>query len=188
MLARGFKAWCENMSFQLREELKLAKTDPLHPEVLAKYLNVLLWRPEDLKGLSRDTRTVLLGRERDSWSAVTLSYAGIIVIIYNSAHSKGRKSSDVMHELSHIIIGHRPDSMVLSQDGQFTLREYDPDKEDEAQWLMGCLLLPREALLLIRRQRMGTEEACELYGVSNDLLSWRTNVTAVDHQLSRYGA
>jgi hypothetical protein len=188
MLARGFKAWCENMSLQLRVELKLAKTDPLRPEVLAKYLNVLLWRPEDLKGLSQNTRTTLLGRERDSWSAVTLSYAGIIVIIHNSAHKKGRKSSDVMHELSHIIIGHRPDNMVLSQDGQFTLREYDRDKEDEAQWLMGCLLLPREALLLIRRQRMSTEEACEIYGVSDDLLSWRTNVTAVDRQLSRYRA
>jgi len=187
MLARGFKTWCENMSLQLREELKLAKTDPLDPETLAKYLNVSLWKPDDLKGLPQNTRTTLLVRKKESWSAVTIAFAGIIVIIYNSAHSKGRQSSDVMHELSHIIIGHRPDNMVLSQDGQFTLREYDPDKEEEAQWLMGCLLLPREALLSIRRQGVGAEEACEIYGVSNDLLSWRINVTAVDRQFRHYG-
>lgn len=46
-------------------------------------------------------------------------------------------------------------------------------QEDEANWLSGCLLLPRPALLFIMQSAMDQEEACRRYKVSDDLLTYR---------------
>lgn len=185
MLARGFKTWCENVSLQVRGELGLAKRDPLRPEALAEHLNVLLWKPTDIRGLSPGARAILLGKEKNSWSAVTISHAGVDAIVYNSPHSKHRQSSDIMHELSHILIGHEPSKIFLSQNGQIALRAYDQSQEEEATWLANCLLLPREALLFIKRSNMGNRQACETYGVSVKLLTYRLNISGVSLQVER---
>jgi IrrE N-terminal-like domain len=183
MLERGFKTWCENVSLQLRTELGLPKTAPLQAEALARHLNVLLWKPIDIRGLSPQARLVLLRTERDSWSAVTVSFAGVDAVIYNSSHSKARQSSDIMHELSHILIGHEPGKIFLSQNGQIMLRTYDQTQEEEASCLANALLLPREVLLLIRRSRMSDNKACEVYGVSRELLKFRMNISGVNRQV-----
>jgi hypothetical protein len=183
MLERGFKTWCENVSLQLRRELGLLRTAPLQPEALAKHLNVLLWKPIDIKGLSPQARLVLLRKERDSWSAVTVSFAGVDAVIYNSSHSQARQSSDIMHELSHILIGHEPGKIFLSQNGQIMLRTYDQTQEEEASCLANVLLLPREVLLFIRRSRMSDNKACEIYGVSRELLKFRLNISGVNRQI-----
>jgi len=183
MLERGFKTWCENVSLQLRTELGLTRTAPLQAEALARHLNVLLWKPIDIQGLSPQARLVLLRKERDSWSAVTVSFAGVDAVIYNSSHSKARQSSDIMHELSHILIGHEPGKIFLSQNGQIMLRTYDQTQEEEASCLANALLLPREVLLLIRRSRMSDNKACEVYGVSRELLKFRMNISGVNRQV-----
>jgi Zn-dependent peptidase ImmA (M78 family) len=183
MLERGFKTWCENVSLQIRTELGLTGTAPLNPEALAKHLNVLLWKPIDIRGLSAEARLVLLRKERDSWSAVTVSFAGVDVVIYNSSHSKARQSSDIMHELSHILIGHEPGKIFLSQNGQIMLRTYDQTQEEEAACLANALLLPREVLLFIKRAGMSDSKACEVYGVSRKLLTFRINISGVNRQV-----
>jgi Zn-dependent peptidase ImmA (M78 family) len=183
MLERGFKTWCENVSLQIRAELGLPRTAPLQPEALAKHLNVLLWKPIDIRGLSAEARVVLLGKERASWSAVTVSFAGVDAVIYNSSHSKARQSSDIMHELSHILIGHEPGKIFLSQNGQIMLRTYDQTQEEEASCLANALLLPREVLFLIKRSRMSDNKACEIYGVSRELLKFRMNISGVNRQV-----
>jgi Zn-dependent peptidase ImmA (M78 family) len=185
MLAKGFKARAENISLQVRRELKLSKTDPLACEALAEHLGVPLWKPTEIVGLSPGVRALLLRRARDSWSAVTVSYGGLDVIIYNSSHSKARRSSDVMHELSHILLSHEPSKIILSPKVSIALRDYNENQEDEAAWLAGCLLLPREALLFIRRNGMNDEETLEKYRVSRDLLKYRMNVTGVNYQAGR---
>ncbi len=186
MLARGFKSRAENMSLQIRRELQLTKTDPLACEVFAEHLGVLLWKPSDIAGLATHVITLLLRKARDSWSAVTVSYGGIDVIIFNSSHSKARQSSDIMHELSHILLSHEPSKIILSPKVSIALRDYNEDQEDEAAWLAGCLLLPRDALLYITRNGMSEDETMEKYNVSRDLLNYRINVTGVIYQARRY--
>ena len=63
------------------------------------------------------------------------------------------------------------------------LRTHNEEQEQEANWLAGCLLLPREALLLIRRKGSEDEDACAEYGVSPAMLRFRFNVTGVNAQL-----
>lgn len=184
MLQRGFKARCENMSLQVRKELGLQSNDPLAAPILAKHLGVQLFNPTEIKGLLPQNLALLLGKEKESWSAVTISFDEIDVIIHNSSHSKARQASNIMHELSHIMINHEPSTIFLSQNGQIILRNYNQDQEDEAAWLAGCLLLPRESLVYIRRKRISDFEACKKYGVSRTLLKYRMNVTGVKRQIS----
>ena len=90
-----------------------------------------------------------------------------------------------MHELSHIIIGHKPGRVDITEDGSLILNTYDKTQEDEATWLAGCLLLPREALLWAVRQALSTAETTQRYGVSVQMLEYRLNVTAVRLQVRR---
>ena len=114
MLVRGFKTKCENISVEIRKKLGLGKIDPLSPEALAEYLGVRLLKPTDIENLSDKSRIQLLYKDKDSWSAVTISYLGVDLIAYNPTHSKWRHSSDIMHELSHIILGHKPSQIVYA--------------------------------------------------------------------------
>ena len=76
--------------------------------------------------------------------------------------------------------------MFMSPTAGIALRTHNEEQEDEANWLAGCLLLPRDVLLAIRRKRLLDEEACAEYGVSLAMLRYRFNVTGVDVQLRRF--
>ena len=102
-----------------------------------------------------------------------------------SSTSGGRYSSDVMHELAHLLLGHQPSTMFFAANGDVALRGYDGSAEEEANWLAAALLLPREALVWARKSPPSSQEICELYGVSNQMLSFRTSVTGIDRQFRR---
>ena len=97
-------------------------------------------------------------------------------------------ASDLVHEIAHILLGHKPARIDLTEEGSLMLSTYSRQQEDEANWLAGCLLLPREAIVLIRRQGMDPAVAARKYGTSMDMLRYRINVTGVDHQLARQAA
>jgi len=173
---RGFKAWCERVAITQRRELDLQPTDALDAWHLATHLGVLVWTADQIPGLDSQYLKVLIKDDPDSWSAVTLCTGERDLIILNPVHSGARLASDIMHELAHIILGHAPARVEVSKDGFLILSTYNKDQEEEAKWLSGCLLLPREALLLIRRTSMSTESAAATYGVSVPMLSFRQNV------------
>lgn len=185
MFARGFKNWCETIALQRRRALGLAPVDPLPPDRLAASLSVTVRNVDEVPQLDATSRRVLLHRDPDSWSAVTITDGTKSVVILNSTHSRGRSASDLMHELAHLIIGHQPGRIDLTEDGALMLNTYDRQQEDEANWLAGCLLLPRPALLWLRRERLVLSEAARHFGVSQDMLQYRLRVTGVDYQVRR---
>lgn len=187
MVVKGFKTRCENISLQLRKELGIRKYSPLPARDLAQHLNVLLFEPSDIQGLSNNTLAVLTKRGNTVWSAVAISYAGVEVVIYNSVHTKARQSSDIMHELSHLLLSHEPTQIMVSPDHPFVLRSYNKETEEEASWLAGCLLLPRGALVHIRINDSSDDDACDSYVVSRQLLTYRMNVTGVNRQFQTIG-
>jgi len=176
LFERGFKSWCERVAVTQRRELNLGPTARLDAGELAKHLRVLVWKANQVPDLEKKFLRRLVRDDADSWSAVTICYDGKDLVIVNPSHSEARLASDVMHELSHIIIGHEPARMDVSEDGLLVLSSYEKQQEEEAKWLSGCLLLPREALLSIRRRRIGLEQAAAEYGVSVAMLSFRLNV------------
>lgn len=182
MFARGFKTWCENAAVELRRALRVQRMDPLRPEQLAAHLGVRLCTPKDIPGLSSRVVQALLGPEKDSWSAVTLSSGDCRLVIYNSAHALGRRANDIMHELSHVLLDHNPARVMYFSDGRMALRTYDADQEGQANWLAGCLLLPRDALVHIKSVRLSDDEAAAQYQVSTRLLTYRLDMTGVTRQ------
>ena len=184
---RGFKTRCENISQSIRADLERLPSDPLSVDILADYLGAQVITPHDIPGMSGQALRVLLEDDADDWSALTISGDGASFIIHNPTHSPGRRSSDIAHELSHLLLRHSPSVLMFAPDGTWTLRTYDDQQEAEATWLSGCLLLPRPALLQIAKSNLGLREAMQRYAVSKRLLEYRTDITGVTRQLQRRG-
>jgi len=180
---RGFKSWAERCATGLRQELNLEPYQPLNPRDLARYLGVRLLTPRDIPGLPSDCIKQLLQTDPEGWSAVTLSNGDQHIVIYNPSHSRGRQAGDIMHELAHLVAGHEPSKVIVSTDGALVMRTYDQKQEDEADWLSGCLLLPREALLYVKRIGLNEREIRQQYCVTSARLRYRIGMTGVDRQL-----
>jgi len=181
---RGFKSWCENTSAALRTELKLGATDALDPRQLAAHLDIVVWKLEEIPGIPTEC-VAALRADSDSWSAATVCVGTRHVVILNSSHSPARMNSDFMHELSHLVLAHTPARVDVSTDQILLLSTYNRAQEDEANWLSGALLLPRDALFNIRKKQLTNQTACRSYGCSQDMLTFRFRVTGVDLQLKR---
>lgn len=179
---RGFKTRCEGLSLQVRHRLRVAPEEELPPETLAEDLGVTLWSCRDIAGLAPDVRDRLEGALKDEWSAVTIMAGPKPAIVFNASHSRRRRVSTLLHEMAHVLLDHTPGNMFFGANG-LALRTFDQAQESEADWLAGCLILPREALLSARRRGLSNEEICARYSASEDMLRFRLNSTGVDRQL-----
>jgi hypothetical protein len=182
---RGFKSWCENVAIQQRRELGVRAIDPLDPRLLARHLGIRVWTAEEVPGVEPQHLKTLLHDDSDSWSAATICVGSKDLIVLNSSHSPARQSSDLMHELSHVLLGHEPARVDVTEDGLLMLNTFDRLQEEEASWLAGCLLLPRNALMAIRGRGLDLRTAARNFGVSLDMLRYRMKVTGVEYQLAR---
>ncbi len=88
-----------------------------------------------------------------------------------------------MHELAHIRLNHLPASVQLSATGMLLLSDYSDEQEDEADWLMGALLLPRCVLLDALRRDESPTIIASRHQVSQDLVRWRIRMTGVGAQI-----
>ncbi len=187
MYERGFKTWCEKYSTTKRAELGLSPGAPIDTLMLAKNLGVKVWAPNDVPGLSREALQVLTrsdGKTPSCWSAVTLVVGTKVLVILNSAHSRARQASDLTHELAHRIRGHEAQEVDITEDGLMLLKSYNKAQENEADWLSSCLLLPREALLSIRKRELEDGDAAAEYGVSMQMLNYRMAMTGMNKQFA----
>ena len=183
-LRRGFKAWCERAAAGYRRDLGLRPDEALNPLALAHHLKVLVISPEALSGLSTSAAHHLCVTDADSWSAVTLIEGDRKLVILNPSHSAARKNSDLAHELSHLILEHKPTQVFFGPDKFLLIREFDRVQEAEAECLSSVLLVPREALLALL-PISDDEMAAQQLGVSTQMFRMRRNVTGVDRQLAR---
>lgn len=183
LFVRGFKTWCENTSLGIRTKMGLKPYEPLSAYDLAAQLNVQILKLEDLIHLPQDSLKYLSKDGDTEWSAATIQASGQNFVVINPSHSEARQSSNLMHELAHIIREHDSGSMSLYGEG-ISMRSYDALQEDEANWFAGSLLLTRNALFVINKAD-DLEEELARYGVSKSLYNWRLNVTGVRRQLAR---
>lgn len=64
-------------------------------------------------------------------------------------------------------------------------RKIDRDVEDEANWLAGVLLVPDAAAVHVVRLGQSQDEACEFYGVSRQMLTFRINKSGARVRVAR---
>ncbi|MFJ3014935.1 ImmA/IrrE family metallo-endopeptidase [Streptomyces collinus] len=103
--------------------------------------------------------------------------------VYNPCNEPARTKSDIAHELAHVLLGH--EVRELQQIGGHAFFTCDPDQEEEANWLAGCLLLPRQ--LLLRHAYAGADAAtlAAAAGVSVPMARFRLNTSGVLLQARR---
>jgi len=183
LLKRGFKAQCERRTIEVRKQLELTERDPLKALTLAKHLNVDVKSALEIPGVSDQDIKQLVNVDPEGWSAFTIKIKEQHLIVFNPSQSPGRLNSVIMHELSHITLGHELAGGHTTEQGLFFANHYNQDQEHEADWLGSALLLPRPALMHIRKSNWSNNAACDYYQTSLDMLVYRFRVTGVDAQL-----
>jgi Zn-dependent peptidase ImmA (M78 family) len=186
MFKRGFKSWCDQTAEAIRRQRGMQAWEPLSARSLAEDLKAVVITPRDLPMLSPEICLRLLRNHNDIWSAITIS-SDPPLIVYNPEHSPGRQNSDLMHELAHLLLEHVPGTVYIDPKSKLVLRHHDRDQEDQANWLAGCLLLPRAALVKIKQAQWPNEEVCKHYLVSSKMLIYRMNTSGVNIQFGRRG-
>lgn len=179
---RGFKTWAERQGLEYRAALGLRIIDHLPATALATHLKIPVFSPEDLSGLQAKHLKHLLGKGKSQWSALTVPLPEGHIVIYNPTHSISRQESDLMHELSHILCGHPAPQLQNIPGFPLGLREYDIEKEKEAEWLGGCLQLPRNSLSWALRRGMDHEAISDHFKSSIDMVRFRINMTGLKKQ------
>lgn len=183
-MRRGFKAEAERTADRLRRELGLSPTDRLDPLDLALNVGAEVRCADELT--DRAKLEELEKIQPGAFSACTLTVGNRHFIIYSPLSSTGRRSSDICHEIAHIVLGHEVGE--VQQVGHLTFFSCDPDQEQEANWLAGCLLLPRSLLLGAAQGGLSPSEIAEGYGVSEQMAGFRLRTTGVERQLRARGS
>lgn len=180
---RGFKTKADKQSVSLREELGIKQYEPICAFDLCKHLGIKILTPDKVpEFLQSDINQM----DSDLWSAVTLNLGKEKnLIIHNPKHSPKRQQSNLMHEVSHVLCGHKTsnDPIVLMLSG--FLRNHNENDENEAEWLGSCLQLPRPALIWALKRGMSLDEITDHYNASIEMVRYRINITGVKKQLQR---
>jgi Zn-dependent peptidase ImmA (M78 family) len=182
-LHRGFKAEAERIATEIRRELSLTPSCRIDPHLLAKHFGIPVFRIEDCFAYCKDLSRLkhLLHSESDSFSAITILDGTRRIIIHNESHAFTRQANDIVHEIAHCILEHPP-SPVTDHSG---CRYWNCMLEDEANWLAGALLVPRQGAPALACRRLTIAEIADNFGVSEQLCRWRIHQTGIVRQLHR---
>lgn len=171
-----FKDWCESEAVQWRRRLKLYAYDPLPAAQLARFMGVRLIHPGEIPGFDAATLMALLEQDSSRWSAAILTLPSHPpLIIYNPYHTPARHESNIMHELAHLILDHKP--AVIGANLPFLRQSYQKEDEVEAAYLGGCLQITRNGLDWAVGRGMTKPEIARHFGASEELVQFRLNVT-----------
>lgn len=179
---RGFKTWAENQGLEFRAKLGLRISDHLPANSLATHLKIRIYTPHDFQSLQPRLLKHLLTKGKSQWSALTVPLQDGHIIIHNPTHSITRQESDLMHELAHILCEHPAPQLQSIPGFPLGLREYDFEKEKEAEWLGGCLQLPRNALSWALKRGMDHNAIADHFRASHDMVRFRINMTGLKRQ------
>lgn len=180
---RGFKKWSDDKAIELRKSLGLSAQSPMSAFDLCNHLNVPILIPSEIDGMSEEHLKNLLGKGNGHWSAASIPVGDKYVIVHNPKHTPPRQQSNLMHELAHIICGHKIPVEKTNLGLSGFMRHHDEDQENEAEWFGACLQLPRPALIWALKRKMSEDEIAEYFNASNEMVRYRINITGVKKQL-----
>jgi len=163
----------------------LGSMDRLDPMALAEHLAIPVLALSFFLNECSDAVSHFSRVESGAFSAVTVFDGARRSVIYNDVHQSGRQSSDIVHELSHGLLGHSPH---IGVDGNTGCRIWHDEIEAEADFLAGALLVPEWAAVQIVRRRMSQGSAARDFGVSLRMIDYRINVTGARSRAARIQA
>jgi Zn-dependent peptidase ImmA (M78 family) len=180
---RGFKAEAERLAERTRTQMGLRPSDRLSIRDLARHLNVDVIPADQLVDRARLEELEQL--QPGAFSAAMFHLPdGRTVAVYNPCNrDPGRTNSDIGHELAHLLLDH--DVREIQQLAGHTFFTCDPEQEEEATWLAGCLLLPRRLLLREAYNGANADSIAATYQVSEPMARFRLNTSGVLLQARR---
>lgn len=181
-MRRGFKTEAERLADRTRAQLGLLPSQRMSIRDLAAHLSIEVHSATDL--VDPAELAELNELQPGAFSAATFHLGGDrTVIVYNPDNDRGRTNSDIAHEIAHVLLCH--EVRELQQISGHTFFTCNPEQEDEANWLAGCLLLPRA--LLLREAYSGSDPAAiaDTYDVSIPMARFRLNASGVLLQVRR---
>ena len=178
-MRRGFKAEAERTAEAIRAEMGKRASDPLDAVELARHVGAEVRRADELTSLEK--LETLEQLQPGAFSACTFSIGDRHVIVYSPLASGGRTQSDISHEVAHIVLKHEMKSVMTL--GSMSFFTCDPEEEQEANWLAGCLLLPRRLLYMAARRGLDAAGIAATYTVSEQMAAYRLRTTGVMRQL-----
>jgi Zn-dependent peptidase ImmA (M78 family) len=180
---RGFKAEAERKSEKARTDMGKNLSDHVDALEFATHVKAEVRRADELT--SPEKLETLEELQPGAFSACTFTIGEKHIIVYNPVASPGRTQSDIAHEVAHIMLNH--EMKTVETIAGFTFFTCDPEEEQEANWLSGCLLLPRRLLYLAARRGMRAPEIAEQFTVSEQMAAFRLRTTGVLRQLGASG-
>jgi Zn-dependent peptidase ImmA (M78 family) len=181
-MRRGFKSQAEQTAAEFRQRLNCQPHESISIEKLAQVLNVELMSAEILVPLDRLEELNII--QEDAFSAATFRRKnGTRVVVFNPLHSLGRTRSNQAHELAHIILQHTV--RTIEEVGGLSFVTCDIEQEEEADWLAGCLLLPRDLLYREARKGKTAVEIANIHETSEAMAKFRLNASGVLIQIGR---
>jgi Zn-dependent peptidase ImmA (M78 family) len=178
---RGFKADAERLAEELRGQLGLRPTDRIDLQKLAGMLNARIVSADVLVPIARLAE--LKAIQDDAFSACTFTLEKESIVVFNPLNVKGRRNSDIAHELAHVALSHK--LRRTERIGAFPFFTCDADQEAEANWLAGVLLVPRAALVECMHRGLDIEAIASKFEVSEAMVRFRMHATGAALQLGR---
>lgn len=179
-MRKGFLAEADRLATAVRSELGLGVHHRFDPRVLATEYGIDVLPITDLiaEGAAATSIRQLTAVDDGCFSAGTVLVGTSRLIIFNPVHSDGRLANSVAHELAHVLLEHTPGPAI----GPGGCRIWDQTMEEEANTLAAILLVPREAALMCARIGLPHAVGAARFGVSPDLMRWRTDHSGAARQ------
>lgn len=178
----GFKTQAERLASDIRQRHDCRDDQPAPLDAVASEFGAEIVPADRL--IDRVRLEELQRLQADAFSGATFRRpGGRRVIVYNPLHTEGRSRSNQAHELAHVILDHKV--RTLQRVGDLSFLTCDVEQEEEADWLGGCLLLPRPLLVRAAYRGMGPTEIAETYKTSEPMARFRLNASGVLVQVGR---
>jgi Zn-dependent peptidase ImmA (M78 family) len=178
-MRRGFKADAERLAASVRKKIGKRPSAYVDAVELARHAGAEVRRADELTSLAKLEQLEEL--QPGAFSACTFTFGERHIVVYNPLATPGRTQSDIAHEVAHLLLKHSVKTVETI--GGVSFFSCDPDEEQEANWLAGCLLLPRPLLLNATKRGMDCAAIAEAYNVSEAMAAFRLRTTGVARQL-----
>jgi Zn-dependent peptidase ImmA (M78 family) len=183
-LVRGFKTQAEKLADKAWTDLGIGVDNRFDVEKFVASMGGRIVLADTLVPRSRLEEIDRL--QPFAFSACTFILDDGPAIVLNPVVSEGRQRSDAAHEVAHIVLRHQ--IRVPERLGDYLFFTGNTDQEDEANWLGGCLLLPRQVVLRAAGRGMNADGIATHYGTTPKMATFRLNATGAARQLERFRA
>lgn len=184
-MKRGVKSKAEALALRLREEMGLMQHSALPMRELASHLKIVIATPFEIPGLNDSDLAALKNGGPGGWSGCCVQVGNGHLILHNPHNTPARQESDLAHEIAHVLYGHRCTTVDELMIQGVSFRRVDPEQEEEAAFLGGCLQLTKEALLRARFNGRSVEQIAAEYNASIQMVRYRLFASGADAIHSR---